>query len=780
MASKAQHIYIKDSRTEQLAPTGTPVGCVYLTSNICVGITGGQAALGYVFWQQKPNGTFNDTGLPSDYYNACHGIVGQIVIVSGKTSASVSGSIIAGAVNSTTRTITWNTAQDPRKTVAGFTTGNSVYSNVVVDQLGSSAFVCAQNNDAGTYWGYYSANFGAASPTWIPFDIGVCPPIGVSIGADYLGINILIPGNTVAPMRVTGAGRTLYASNLRVFTTTNQSILSLHAGDTILGYTLQVNDFIGLGGQVDQKQNGVWQIYASPTTAVQSIVTPALLIADKFSYTKDDAGNTGYVYCTNATAPTYGVDNIGFQKIMGRAFGTTLVWACSVAVGVFQYIVPTANKAQIWQVTNWGTPGLKYTHTGDINWIQNLFNSYNAIACSSNGGIVFSNANGSAWTLFETTRKAISAYYYYYVDKMIVAESGNSDGDYFSLYNMPFGRASQRASIYMVNNSPRFYSGVTYGTFTPLSAAYQVAQGAATGTTAVGVAMSADGKKYAGWRNSSQIWWGREGEVAFANKTTAYHSPVNGGQIDMTPDGNIFVIVDYYVGHIQVFKWNPSTLTYDVTNYDPNGHPGFFGVSIAKNGLFCAVWQKYDDGTGKYYYWYTTDITASTVTWVKAGPGISAIAWGSRPGLTTNGSDILLPNGVGAVWWRSPDPAYPGDYTTAVACSYGCQYGAVSEDGSYQVGNSSNLIKYSTNWGATALTTGLTATTGSAFTEFKNIAGNKFLAINSINGIYVCSNPTLWTLIPNTAGALAAAMSRDLSKLIYATSAGFYIVKLPI
>lgn len=294
-------------------------------------------------------------------------------------------------------------------------------------------------------------------------------------------------------------------------------------------------------------------------------------------------------------------------------------------------------------------------------------------------------------------------------------------------------------------------------------------------TSTPNVGMSASGKKYFAW-NGSDVYYGREGEVVWTNLPAQYTNAGSNNCSDITQNGDTFVLSAAGSG-ISTYHWNYTTKVYDRQNFTDDTY--CYGAAISKDGLFAAVWLK---DFGNQHYAYTTDITAGSVTWHTDGEGlIGVLLYVGRPAVTMDNQTIIFSaSTVDDDMVQSPNPAYPGNYTTAIEKIriLGTNV-AVSELGEYYVITKSNRLYYSTNT-LNSDSTAVLATVASTFSEVRFVSDTRFIAANSADGIYACySNPTYWTRLTYGTPMTAVAASRDLSRVICSSATNIYVLAYP-
>jgi len=463
---KLKKCYIKDACVYSYLPPQPPQCCsAYCNYGSWVACTGGQTAAGKVYVFNARTNALYDSGITSAYFNHIHSAyaTNMVVAVSGKDGAGNSGTIEVFRINNNC-SITQISSTDPRKSVAGFSSGNSVYSSCYISYAGYGALVTCANNDNSTYYAYYCVDITSAVPTWNYVAVGIPTPIGVSIGYSQNGEWALFPGGSAAnPIKVQGLGRSLivppYMGHNIVYCDHNIDLAATTVGSVIDSYALQSNDMVIAAGETDQKTNGTFWLNGSSLSRWPS--DPALLFQHNLWV------NVGTVYAnkmatnTNASAITYGSTNITMAIIAAAAAGTTKMYSVNlIPAGTTQYAISDVDKSKLYSATDFATWTLKYTHTGTVTDFsgQNSTSTDNNIWMGSLSGGVACNQTGSVATYYKifTDRKVISVHKLQSTESgFITCESGNTDADYIKYYL----RKTTGSKIIGIENSLVFDTG---------------------------------------------------------------------------------------------------------------------------------------------------------------------------------------------------------------------------------------------------------------------------------------------------------------------------------
>jgi len=218
-----------------------------------------------------------------------------------------------------------------------------------------------------------------------------------------------------------------------------------------------------------------------------------------------------------------------------------------------------------------------------------------------------------------------------------------------------------------------------------------------TGTANAGtVSMSRSGRCYCAMTAANRdLYYARDGEVPWGLYQTLAGVGAGTGFLSMSPNGDIILEAGGATG-IQVLKWNPATLVYDLVTYDPmltiGGWTGasYQNTTIGSNGLFAVVTAYHATSGGKIAY--TTDITANPVTWLLGTGGTNTFTY--NIGCTSTGSYIMT---GGAKLFRIPHPSTPTNYNTSLDMGGGSN-AAVSDTGSYEIDVSGNVCNKWVSW----------------------------------------------------------------------------------
>ena len=147
--------------------------------------------------------------------------------------------------------------------------------------------------------------------------------------------------NGSAVVQVSGARDNLLKASVRVAHGSNVTIsTALNNGDSLSGVTLATGDRVLLYGQTDPKENGIYSVAASPSRSDDADEDGEILPGTQV-YVRAGTNAGKLFFCTNASTPDIGVDNITWDDVGSGLTGsylkldgsTTMTGAIKAAAG---------------------------------------------------------------------------------------------------------------------------------------------------------------------------------------------------------------------------------------------------------------------------------------------------------------------------------------------------------------------------------------------------------------------------------------------------------------
>lgn len=662
---------------------------------------------------------------------------------------------------------------------------------------GGQCIVTCNNLDpiggVSTYFCYYTLDLTASPIVWHMIQTGIASMAPASIGLDDLGLNAFVPRAMYSAARIRYINKPTHATRLVAYADSAKMRASITVNTIIDSFPLSNNDYFALGAQTDSSQNGVYQLVSGHPVRFG---TESDLIANNYLIISGSVYQGFSCSCTNTSAPTFDVTPI--TMIINTTWPSSAFFrptACSLSSDSGYQVC--AIGSVIYTATDWINFTPMITNTNAVTCIQNInLNNFIANGNGINGQLLLCTTNPySTWYPLESTRGTNWVAINKYGNKIAVTGNNNIPGpNYFKIYDIPitYGQyiidmnAQNRMAIFSIENKIKIMSGdgslapmnITLGTPTVETLASYAITGGCNA-----VCISRDGSAAFAWGGDGWIYYYRAGVTnGFVKSNISLNGTKAAGyyqSLSCTADGNTVVQVKN-PGVIGVFNWDFAAQTWTTASYTPSSRTTFNGVGIAGTSPFCVVATDYYDYQVRFCY--TTDITAATPTWLIGSSSETQTGY-QGIGITGDGREIVFGNvDETKVVTYCPDVLYPGDYTANYETNFMGFLAAQSDSGSYQVTLSSNYIRVSNDYFANYFT-GLTASVGSTWSQLSLIANNSFLAVNNVDGLYVCyDDPTGWTNLTTTLGipiVTCAAMSQNMQVLIYGTALGVYLVRIP-